>query len=250
MIILSAREQYFGKWHHFSIDAGPADIAVKEGDEKVSHSGPIRTAGSNEFVLAPGAKVRDLKAGIYESADGARPVLASIAPRPPEAAVAPMPGDLASTPIPLAGTVAELIRNSAQVNSLKYEAEPIVAIANGPAGWRSVAPIFQHAKAVSYSRSKQSSGLAEFEVTRSGYLLLACNWSYQGNPSGGWVPSRLKKEDFIQRGWQPVDNAIFSGLVRFESKGDQALFIKRVEKGEKYTLRCNKYYPPYAIVFE
>jgi len=40
------------------------------------------------------------------------------------------------------------------------------------------------------------------------------------------------------------------GGVLIDGSGrEHVVFMKQVKRGEKYRLRCNKYLPPYVIVF-
>jgi beta-lactamase regulating signal transducer with metallopeptidase domain len=148
-----------------------------------------------------------------------------------------------------------IVKEPAQVAVARYDLRPLVAQDDPHAGWKTVPPMLKQYGAVIYDqrRAKRSGdvgdGAAEFEVTQTGYMLLACNWSNQGNRSGGWLSSRLQKEDFIQQGWKLIDDAVLGGtLTTNESKRDQTLFIRHVVKGEKFDLRCNKRDPPFIIL--
>ena len=89
-----------------------------------------------------------------------------------------------------------------------------------------------------------SYGEVEFEVTQSGYLFLALNFGDQGIPAGGWVATRLTKSEFEAEGW-----VFKSDLLNGPGNEDRdfELAYKEVQNGDTYTLRCNKYEPPYPI---
>ncbi len=95
-------------------------------------------------------------------------------------------------------------------------------------------------------------GVAEFEVTRGGYLLLACHFGGEGNSSGEWTKTRLTEEGFVALGWRVLSDKLMGGPLQKDGEGGrrQVVLCKKVAKGEKYSLRSNKYDPPYAIVFE
>jgi len=92
-------------------------------------------------------------------------------------------------------------------------------------------------------------GVAEFRVIEDGYVLLACNFDYQGNRSGGWTEETLTKEEFKWMGWKEIRKPKKLGGALIQSdKRVQTMFLKKVYKGEYFKLRCNKYDPPYPIL--
>ncbi len=93
-------------------------------------------------------------------------------------------------------------------------------------------------------------GIVDITVTDPGYLLVACNYSYQGNSSGGWMETRWTAEQFVANGWNPITPDEVGGLLVKGTDREQTLFLKQVKKGETLRLRCNKYDPPYPILFE
>jgi hypothetical protein len=99
-------------------------------------------------------------------------------------------------------------------------------------------------------RTGRDGGVADFRVTRSGVLLLACNFSYQGNSSGDWKEKRWTKEQFQDHGWRLLDPAELGGLLIKGDGREQDVFMKEVTEGDEFRLRCNKYDPPFVIVFE
>lgn len=88
----------------------------------------------------------------------------------------------------------------------------------------------------------ESWGKVQFTVTQSGYLYLALNYDYQGS-DGAWTAERWLKSDFEAAGWTFVPGSIQRGT------GGRLFEIcrKLVSVGEAYSLRCNKYEPPYPI---
>jgi hypothetical protein len=85
-------------------------------------------------------------------------------------------------------------------------------------------------------------------VTEDGYLLIACNFDYQGNKSGNWTAEAWDEKKFKSHGWHLVDNHELEGnLVKGNDRG-QVVFARQVRKGETLHLRCNKYDPPFPIL--
>jgi hypothetical protein len=96
--------------------------------------------------------------------------------------------------------------------------------------------------------SASTNGAADIEITADGYLLLACNWDYQGNQSGDWEKERWTEGKFKSKGWDRLSkNELGGELVKNDNRA-QTIFFKRVKKGEHLRLRCNKYDPPYPIL--
>ncbi|MCK4850229.1 MAG: choice-of-anchor C family protein [Phycisphaerae bacterium] len=114
---------------------------------------------------------------------------------------------------------------------------------DNPDGWRELPSFLQGAKI--YSKPKRPHGVvADFRILSDGMVYLACHFGYEGNPSGGWKERSLTKEQFIERGWEPVGEMIAGNARIF------TVVRKRCRKGELHRLRCNKYTPPYVIIRE
>lgn len=142
----------------------------------------------------------------------------------------------------------EIYRQSARVRVL--EIEPVLLTASEESGWQRVPPALQKRPALIYSEREDTyNGVADIDVTRDGILLVACNYGYQGNQGGDWDEKRWSKEDFIENGWTPISDEELGGVLALKGGREQIVFMKHVKKGENYRLRCNKYDPPFAIVF-
>ena len=90
--------------------------------------------------------------------------------------------------------------------------------------------------------------VADIEIEADGCLFLACNWDYQGNQSGNWEKERWTEKNFKSKGWSRLSKDDLGGdLIKNDNRA-QTIFFKRVKKGEKLRLRCNKYDPPYPIL--
>lgn len=118
-------------------------------------------------------------------------------------------------------------------------------------GWQRVPKMLPSKRSVIYSvGSDRDNGVADFKVTRSGYLLLACNFSYQGNSSGNWTEKRWTKEQFQENGWRLISSDELGGVLVKGDGREQDVFVKKVERGDEFRLRCNKYDPPFAILIQ
>ena len=91
-----------------------------------------------------------------------------------------------------------------------------------------------------------ANGIADFKVTKSGQIYLALNYDYQGNSSGGWTEERWMPGDFMAAGWAQVRGA---QMVAWSNR-TYSIFTRKVEQGEQFRLRCNKYEPPYVILLD
>jgi hypothetical protein len=113
---------------------------------------------------------------------------------------------------------------------------------------------FEKTPLVVYARHESSAkGVVmpptEFKVTRGGLLLVACDYPYQGNNGGGWAATRMTREQFVEQGWQVLaDDQSGGPLWKSDAKKPLVVFWRNVREGETYSLRCNKYASPYAIL--
>ena len=87
-------------------------------------------------------------------------------------------------------------------------------------------------------------GVVKFEVIESGLLMIAVHFGYQGNVYGGWYEERMTLADFQNTGWTDTGLTL---VTREHQSRTYMIFEKVVETGQTYTLRCNKYEPPYPI---
>jgi hypothetical protein len=142
----------------------------------------------------------------------------------------------------------EVYRRSARVRVMG--AEPVLLTASEESGWERVPPALEKRPAYIHSdREDTYNGVADIDVTRDGILLVACNYGDQGNGGGDWDEKRWTKEQFIENGWTLVPDEDLGGVLVKKGGREQVVFLKHVKNGENYRLRCNKYDPPFAIVF-
>jgi serine/threonine protein kinase len=145
---------------------------------------------------------------------------------------------------------AAISRTPARIEAATLEPVPLVASEDKKAWQRIPTALSQHHAIIYSGRTGRDGGVADFKVARTGVLLLACNFSYQGNAGGDWKEKRWTKEQFQEHGWQLIDRADLGGVLVKGDGREQDVFMKPVQEGEEFRLRCNKYDPPFVIVFE
>jgi hypothetical protein len=142
----------------------------------------------------------------------------------------------------------EAIKKSpAEIQVANMQATPLVA-GTEKKGWLKVPTQFTQYKAVVYVPSADTNGVADITVTGDGYLILACNYDYQGNQSGDWKKDVWDERKFKSKGWNVLGKTEIEGQLINGENRTQVLFLKKVKKGEVLKLRCNKYNPPYPIL--
>ncbi len=140
-----------------------------------------------------------------------------------------------------------IAKTPATVSVLNMQPVPLVISADKN-GWARIPTVLSNNGATIFAPTASTNGAADIEVTADGYLLLACNWDYQGNQSGDWEKERWTESKFKSKGWDRLSkNELGGELVKNDNRA-QTIFVKRVKKGEHLRLRCNKYDPPYPIL--
>ena len=134
----------------------------------------------------------------------------------------------------------------AEVRVKKFTPERLRESEKGP--WTTVPRTLSDSNLVSYSGESDGVGVVEFSVDGSGFVLLACNYSYQGNSSGDWTDKRWTAEQFVENGWTMLAVEETGGPLVWKHKREQVLFARFLNEGETYRLRCNKYDPPFVII--
>ena len=104
-----------------------------------------------------------------------------------------------------------------------------------------------HDPAANWPKDNPKSGYIEYTVKRDGWLLVACNYAYQGNKSGGWIEERWEPKDFEKNGWKHLDSKRMGFAAIDEWNAMSYIFAKFVKAGETQRLRCNKYGAPRLI---
>jgi hypothetical protein len=94
-----------------------------------------------------------------------------------------------------------------------------------------------------------TNGVADFKVIESGFVILACNYDYQGNSGGDWHRDVWEPIDFARHGWIQASDAEMGGRLVSHENRVQSIFVKYMNAGETARLRCNKHDPPFIILF-
>ncbi|HEV7403604.1 MAG TPA: hypothetical protein VGO11_11780 [Chthoniobacteraceae bacterium] len=138
-------------------------------------------------------------------------------------------------------------KGAAEIEVVDMKPVPLVESADKK-GWAKVPPMFPKYGAVIYMPPNDGAGKATITVVKDGWLFIACNYDYQGNPSGNWQEEVWDEKKFKAKGWRNVTKTEMGGLfIRGDDKKYE-VFMKQVKKGDLLTLRCNKYSPPYPIL--
>ena len=138
-------------------------------------------------------------------------------------------------------------RGSAQIEVVNMRSVPLVESGDRD-GWAKVPPPLLKYGAIIYLPPGKYDGLSQIKVTGDGYLLVACNFDYQGNNHGNWASEAWDAKKFKSNGWHELTKRELAGeLVKGNGRA-QVVFSKHVHKGETLRLRCNKYDPPYPIL--
>lgn len=124
----------------------------------------------------------------------------------------------------------------------------ISANADDKNGWTHVPPQLTSNGATIFTPSGNTNGLADIEIKTDGYMLIACNWDYQGNQSGDWDKDAWDERKFKTKGWDRLTKGELGGELIKNGNRVQTVFMKKVKKGDKFRLRCNKYDPPFPIL--
>ena len=164
----------------------------------------------------------------------------SAAPRP-QKATAPPPIQRATM------TLEQIRREPAAVTVLQMQSI-VLTVSPGKTGWLRVPEQFTKFRTRIFASEGRSSGVADYKVTQSGYLVAACNYDYQGNGSGGWEAESWTREQFYAHGWRELVPEVMGGPLVDGQNRQHVVFVKAVSAGESGRLRCNKYSPPYFIL--
>ena len=138
-------------------------------------------------------------------------------------------------------------RTPAQIEVVNMKPVPLAA-SDDKKGWAKIPPQLTKFGAVVYMPEGNTNGVADITVTAEGYLLLACNYDYQGNSSGKWDEEVWNEKKFKSKGWHLMGKSELGGVLVKGDNREQAVLVKQVHKGDTLRIRCNKYDPPYPIL--
>jgi hypothetical protein len=138
----------------------------------------------------------------------------------------------------------------AKISVINMTSKPLVA-SGAKEGWAKLPSRFADYDVTIYMPPKgdnTTNGVADITVHEDGYLMLACNYDYQGNKSGDWQQDVWDKSKFQSKGWRVIGKGVTgTDLISGQNRA-QIIFGKEVKKGDTFRLRCNKYDPPFPIL--
>lgn len=141
----------------------------------------------------------------------------------------------------------QIRREAAEVEVLGMKPVSLV-VGSGKTAWARVPQDLLRYQTKVFASEVRSEAVADYKVTKGGYLVVACNYSYQGNDSGNWVEERWTREQFYANGWRELVAEDIGGPLVDGQNRQHVLFVKGVATGQSGRLRCNKYSPPYFII--
>jgi len=170
-----------------------------------------------------------------------KPALAAATPSPARTETAVLTKPVATSATIPAAAVKIDRTNPAVVQVTAMTAATLAPATDKASGsWEKVAEELRGA--TYFFKSKQP--VAEFTVTKTGRVYVACDYAYQGNAGGGWQSEVFTKDDYLKDGW----TLVLADLKMWD-RPDMVIFTKVLPAGTKLSLRCNKYQPPVVITF-
>ncbi len=218
------------------------------GDAQKTYDNTVKAAHSAYIAALNKAIEAETKAGNLDRALSIRDLRDAAQKAAPPVA----PSDKQAQPDDAALDVNHFLLKSAQITSSTIDSMDLrESKKEDRKGWQRVPAKLRNKRAVIYSVGKgKSVGAADFQVSKDGVILLACNFGYQGHSDGDWDKKRWTKEQFVENGWTEVTEEQLGGVLVKGDGREQTVFIKRVKRGEQFRLRCNKYDPPFVIVIQ
>jgi hypothetical protein len=145
---------------------------------------------------------------------------------------------------------ADMKKNAAKIEVLNMKPTPLV-VNNDKDGWARIPPQLDKPDThVFMPTAAGTNGASDITVLEDGWLIVSCNYDYQGNSSGNWESEVWSESKFKTKGWHPIGKKELGGQLIKTDGRIQVLFSKKVRKGDSFRLRCNKHAPPYPIVLE
>jgi hypothetical protein len=152
-------------------------------------------------------------------------------------------------PSPAANVDWEKVRaKPAKVTVINMKLAPL-KVGTEKDGWLSVPERFLLHPTQIFKSTGPTNGVTDYKVTATGYLIMACNYDYQGNSSGNWQKEVWTAEKLRSAGWIEASEQELGGRLIDRGNRAQRIFVKHVAAGEDGRLRCNKYGPPFFILF-
>jgi hypothetical protein len=138
-------------------------------------------------------------------------------------------------------------RNPAEVTVVNCE-PMVLAAGEGPGQFLKVPTKLEGARIFVEASGKKVGNTADFTVVKEGWLLVAADYSYQGNSSGDWDEKRWSEKEFKKNGWEMLAEKQMGGLLIDKGNKEWKVFAKRVRPKDSNRLITNKYGYPKLIV--
>lgn len=138
-------------------------------------------------------------------------------------------------------------RNPAAIEVVNMQPTPLVA-SSGKDGWAKIPDQLARYNPVIYKATGGTNGVTDLTVLADGWLIVSCNYDYQGNNSGTWDEEVWSEKKFKAKGWHELSKNELGGVLVKGDNREQTLFCKQVRRGDKLRIRCNKYDPPFPIL--
>jgi hypothetical protein len=123
-------------------------------------------------------------------------------------------------------------------------------VSEGKDAWARVPDQLANRKAIVFKPDGGVNGVADITVVEEGWVLIAVNYDYQGNSGGDWDKEIWTARNFKSKGWSQLSSKELGGeLIKTDGRA-QTIFAKRLKKGTKERIRCNKYDPPFVIILD
>ena len=135
----------------------------------------------------------------------------------------------------------------AALTVLNMEAVPL-KVSKDKDGWLKAPERLLKSEFLAFKSVGDTNGVADFKVTSDGFVLVACNFDYQGNSSGEWRTESLTLKQFREQGWIEASSTELGGDLVNHRNRVQHIFAKFMKAGDTGRLRCNKYDPPIFMV--
>jgi hypothetical protein len=139
-------------------------------------------------------------------------------------------------------------RNPAQITVVNCEPVPL-SVGEGRGQFLKVPAKLDGALVFVEANGKKTGNTADFTVLKEGWLLIASDYSYQGNSSGDWDEKRWTEKEFKKNGWEMLADKQMGGTLVDKGNKEWKVFAKRVRPKDSMRLITNKYGYPKLIVF-
>jgi hypothetical protein len=138
-------------------------------------------------------------------------------------------------------------RTPAQIEVVNMQPMPLVE-GTDKKGWARVPAQLTKHEALIFTPTGGTNGVADIKVLADGFLMVACNYDYQGNSQGKWDEEDWNESYFKKKGWRKLSKTELGGILVKGDNREQTIFVKQLRKGDNLRIRCNKYDPPFPIV--